>query len=149
MTKGGTEICLLSTLRTFVGLPILAPVTSPAGIDLARRIALLLCAAAAGCDSPKLPAATKDHAEVAARECGLAQWEWTSGIFAFDGDLDYPDGEGISFYIDATGLEGAALDEVSYQVDEIKACLDSNFTAQGVGTNIVGGTSFTLDEGVD
>jgi hypothetical protein len=125
------------------------PVTSPAGIDLTRRIALLLCASAAGCDSPRLPAATKDHAEVAARECDLAQWEWTSGIFEFDGDLDYPDGEGITFLIDATGLEGAALDEVGDRVDEIEACLVGNLTAQGVGTNIVGGTSFTLEEGAD
>jgi hypothetical protein len=68
-------------------------------------------------------------------------------MFAFDGDLDYPDGEGISFHINATGLKGAALDEAGDQVGEIKACLVSNLTAQGVGTNIVGGTSFILDEG--
>jgi hypothetical protein len=70
-------------------------------------------------------------------------------MFAFDGDLDYLDGEGITFLIDATGLEGTAVDEVGDQVDEIKACLVSNLTAQGVGTNIVGGTSFTLEEGPD
>lgn len=64
-------------------------------------------------------------------------------------DRGYPDDEGISFYIDATGLEGAALKAVSDQVAEMKDCLASNLTAQGVGTNIMGAMSFTLDYGAE
>jgi hypothetical protein len=107
-------------------------------------LTLLLPVFAGACDNVrKLPEANKNQAAIAARTCGLSVWEWSSGIYTFDGELDYPDHMGIAFSLDATGLNDSETQKISERVARTEECLTNSLAKQGVGANIAGSVSQT------
>ncbi|MES2494213.1 MAG: hypothetical protein V4579_13150 [Pseudomonadota bacterium] len=87
-----------------------------------------------------MPEANEKQAAIAARDCGITNWEWTSGIYSFDSELKYPSHMGIAFSFDLTEMSEAEASKMSDRVDRTSACLEASLAKQGVGANIAGST---------
>ena len=118
-------------------------------MSLGRAFSLLLVPFALGsCGGAEiLPEANEKQAALAARECGLTIWQWTSGIYSFDSELKYPSHMGIAFSFDVTGVGEAESSKLSDRVDRTSACLEASLARQGVGANIAGSIKYDPSDG--